>query len=44
MRHPPSYYKKQILIGSHELKFDLKTQAQIKLYQKFVADLKKNNL
>jgi hypothetical protein len=47
MRHSPSYYKKQILIGSHELKFDLKTKAQIKLYQKFVADLKKlkkNNL
>lgn len=47
MRHPPSYFKKQILIGSNELKFDLKTKAQIKLYKKFVADLKKlkkNNL
>ena len=47
MRHSPSFYKNPILVGSQELKFDLATKEQIKLYKKFLKDLKflkKNNL
>ena len=47
MRHSPSFFKNPIKIGSQELKFDLATKEQIKLYKKFLVDLKylkKNNL
>lgn len=40
MRLSRSFYANPILVGSQELKFDLATKEQIKLYEKFLIDLK----
>lgn len=41
MRYNPVLFKKQIELGVHELKFRLETIDEVRLYRKFLRDLKR---